>query len=352
MSNAALAGVAATREAVIVADRDPADRIDIFRCYNVDGSERWTLRYPAPGELDYGNSSRSTPFIHGDTVFLSGAHGHFHAVELATGNIRWKKQFQRDFNAPSDLSWGFCASPLVFDGRLYLHPGGPQAALVAVDPATGEVLWKSPGEPPGHSSLVPAQFAGRKQIIGFDKQSLGAWDATTGERIWTVKPKLGGEFNVPTPIVTPEQVLVASETNGARVYAVDARGQVDAQPQATNDHLLPDCQSPVLVGNRLYGVANGLFCLDVSRRLAEVWHCDDPLFSEYASLIGSPSRILVTTLRGKLLLINLNSDRYEKVAELDLFDDEQGLYSHPAIVGQRLYVRGSKSLVCVDLAAQ
>lgn len=140
-------------------------------------------------------------------------------------------------------------------------------------------------------------------------------------------------------------IIVTSETNGARVYGVDEKGQINPQPQAANDDLLPDCQSPVLVGNRLYGVANGLFCLDASRQLAEVWHSDDPAFSQYASLIGSSNRLLITTLKGKLLLINLDGDRFDKVAELDLFDDEQGLYSHPAIVGQRLYVRGSKALV-------
>lgn len=77
MSSSALAGVAATREAVLVADRDPADRSDVFRCFNADGSERWTLRYPATGELDYGNSSRSTPYIHGGLAFLSGCRGTF-----------------------------------------------------------------------------------------------------------------------------------------------------------------------------------------------------------------------------------------------------------------------------------
>src|SRR4029079_7374213 len=93
MASPALGGVAATRDVVIISDRDPADRVDIFRCFNADGSERWTLRYPAPGELDYGNSSRATPLIDGELVFLAGAQGHLHAVEWASGKIRWKKHF-------------------------------------------------------------------------------------------------------------------------------------------------------------------------------------------------------------------------------------------------------------------
>lgn len=349
MSNSALAGVAATRDAIIVADRDPADRVDIFRCYNADGSDRWTLRSPAPGNLDYGNSSRATPLIFGELVFLSGAQGHFHAVELATGKVRWKKNFQRDFGGPEKLSWGFCSSPIVADGRLILHPGGPASALVALDPETGDVIWKVPGRAPGHSSLVLATFGGQKQLVGYDVDSLGGWDLATGNRLWSLKPERPGDFNVPTPIVGDGQLIVATENNGARIYGFDAKGLINPRELAVNDHLRPDCHTPILIRQRLFGVSGGLFCLDAARQLAEIWHSDDDVFQEYASLVASPRHVLITSLKGQLILINVSDDKFQKISELQLFDDEAGLYSHPALVGRRLYVRGSKSLVCVDL---
>lgn len=349
MSSPALAGVAATREVVIVADRDPADRVDIFRCYNADGTDRWTVRYPAPGHLDYGNSSRATPLIHGELVYLSGALGHFHAVNLTSGTIRWKKNFQRNFGGSEKLSWGFCSSPIVADGRLIINPGGPDASLVALAPATGEVLWKSPGKLPGHGSLVVAEFGGKKQIVGYDEDSLGGWDIATGQRLWTLKPKRVGDFNVPTPIVFGDKLVVATENNGARIYGFDAQGVINPEPLATNDRLLPDCQSPVLVNQRLFGLSDGLVCFDAARDLTEIWHSDDEDFREYGSLIASPHRLLITTLKGRLILANTGGKSFEKLSELQLLEDEAGLYSHPAVVGRRLYVRGSKFLVCLDL---
>jgi len=349
MSSPALGGVAATRDWIVVADRDPADRVDIFRCYRADGSDAWTVRYPAPGTLDYGNSPRATPLIHGHVVYLTGAHGHFCAVDVVTGKVLWKKHFQKDFGGPGKLSWGFCSSPIVAEDRLILHPGGPQAALVSLDPASGEVQWKSPGRPPGHSSLVVAAIAGQKQLIGYDDESLGGWDLATGKRLWTLKPEHGGDFNVPTPIVWGEKLIVATENNGARVYGFDDRGAIVPQPLALNDRLLPDCQSPVLAGERLFGVSAGLFCLDAGRDLGEIWRSDDENFREYASLVASPERILATSLKGRLVLIDAHSDKFEKLSELQLFEEEGGLYSHPALVGRRLYVRGSGQLVCLDL---
>lgn len=352
MSSSALGGVAATRDTVIVVDRDPADRVDIFRCYNADGGERWTLRYAAPGELDYGNSPRATPLIHGDLAYLSGAQGHFHAVDLATGEIRWKKHFQRDFGGPDDLSWGFCSSPLLADGKLILNPGGPESSLVALEPATGELMWKSPGRSPGHGSLTLATLGGRHQVVGYDVESLRGWDLATGESLWTLEPERPGDFNVPTPIVWGERLIVATENNGARIYGFDDQGRIVPEPQATNDSLLPDCHSPVLVGERLLGVSGGLHCLDAERQLAAIWRSDDRTFREYASLIASRERALLTTLHGKLILFDVNGDRFEPLSELQLLDREAGLYAHPAVAGQRLYVRGSKALVCLDLEAE
>ncbi len=351
LSSPALAGVAATRELVIVADRDPADRVDIFRCYNADGTERWTLRYSAPGKLDYGNSPRATPQIHGELVFLQGAQGHLHAVDLATGKTRWKKHFQKDFGGPVNLSWGFCSSPLIADGRLIINPGGAETSLVALEPSTGDVLWKSPGRAPGHGSFIVANLGGKQQLVGYDVDSLGAWDAASGQRLWTLTPDRPGDFNVPTPVIWGEKIIVATENNGTRMYDVSKQGTIQSTPTSRNDRLVPDCHSPILVGSRVFGVSDHLFCLDATRNLTQIWRENDRQFREYASLIGSPQRVLITTLKGRLLLFRTDTAEFSKLSDVQLMEDEAGLYSHPAIVGNRIYVRGSNSLVCLSLAS-
>ena len=349
MSSPALAGVAATREVVIVADRDPADRVDIFRCFNADGSDRWTFRYASPGTLDYGNSPRATPLIHRDLVILAGAHGFIHAVGLADGKVRWKKHLKRDFGGPDNLSWGFCSSPIIVDDRLILNPGAPDASVVALDPATGDVIWKTAGNRPGHGSFVSATLGGAKQIIGYDEESLNGWDATTGERRWTLKPARSGDFNVPTPIIWHDKLIVATENNGTRIYGFGGHGNLMAEALAVNEKLVPDCHSPVLASDRLFGVSNGLWCLDPKQKLQTIWQSNGEAFQDYTSLICSPNKLLIASLKGRLLLANAGGDRCEILSELPLFDDEAGLYSHPALAGRSLYVRGSKSLVCLDL---
>lgn len=349
MSSPALGGVAATSETVIVSDRDPADRVDIFRCFNADGSERWTFRYASPGMLDYGNSPRATPEIHGDLVILAGAHGAIHAVGLADGKIRWKKHLQKDYGGPGNLSWGFCSSPLIVDNQLILNPGSSTASIVALNVVTGDEIWRTAGNPPGHGSFIVFEAAGKKQVVGYDNETLGGWDLATGERQWTLKPRRQGDFNVPTPIAWGDKLIVATENNGTRVYGFDASGKIIPEALSTNEELVPDCHSPVMVNETLFGVSDGLFCLRPANRLKTVWHREAAPFSEYASLIVSSNRLLLTSLKGKLVLASTEANEFKQIGELQLFENEEGLYSHPALVGRRLYVRGTKSLVCVEL---
>jgi hypothetical protein len=63
--------VAATREFVLVSDRGLRDTADVWTCLAADtGKPVWTHRYPAPGNLDYGNSPRATPVIRDVLVLL------------------------------------------------------------------------------------------------------------------------------------------------------------------------------------------------------------------------------------------------------------------------------------------
>jgi outer membrane protein assembly factor BamB len=335
---------------VLIADRDPADTIDVLRCLSAtDGSERWTFRNLAPAQFDYGNSSRATPLVDNGLVFFASAVGHLHAIDLASGEVRWKKDFRSDFGVTADLSWGFCASPLIADGKLIVMPGGPEASIVALKPSTGEVLWKTPGAPPGHGSPIVATLGGRRQIVAHDRDTLGGWDVATGERLWTVAPELKGGFHVPTPIVWRNKLIIATENDGTRIFQFGAAGKIDEKPIAADDQFVPDTHTPVVVNDRLFGVHQGLHVLDVTHEFSTIAKSEDRAFSEYASLIASPTRVLATTLRGELVLFDAKADKFAPLARLQLFEDEEGLYSHPALVGTRLYVRGSKSVVCLEL---
>ncbi len=350
LNGPALAGVAAAQGVVVVADRDPTDRQDVFHCLRArDGETLWTVAYPAPGEMDYGLSARATPLIEGDRVCLLGAQGTLLVVELATGKILWKRELTRDFEARTP-KWGWCASPLLVDGLLIVNPGSAQASLVGLNWRTGEIVWKSPGAAAAYAGFIIGRFGGQRQIIGYDAVSLGGWDPQTGKRLWTLSPPVTGDFNVPTPVAIDGKLLVATENNGTRLYGFNANGTINPQPLAASSELSPDASTPVVAAGQVIGCSgSGLHGLDLAGGLKPLWSGLEDTVSDFGSLIASRDRVLALSFRGELLLLNPSRTSPEVSSRLRLFDGDPELYSHPALSGHRLYVRSPAGVCCLVL---
>jgi outer membrane protein assembly factor BamB len=327
------------------------DTVDLYRCLRAaDGKESWAYRTPTTGSLDYGNSPRATPLIHDGFAFLMGAFGDLACVEMATGKAKWLLNVRDEFDVTEERKWGTCDSPLVVAGKLIVHPGGKDAAVVALDPKTGKTVWKTPGKPAGYGSFVAADLGGSLQIVGHDVDGLGGWDVNTGKRLWAIKPERSGDFNVPTPIALGDKVLVSTENNGTRLYGFTSKGTIDPKPVASNRRLAPDTHTPVVVGNRVFGVSGRLWCLSLKDGLKAIYDHDRQAFSGYCAIVAADNRLLVIPKTGELILLDGLADEYTELGSLAPFGtEEKGMYSHPAFVGTRVYLRGSSSLVCLNL---
>jgi len=348
LSHSGLGGIAATHGFVVFGDRDTDDFHDVFRCLDAEtGDTIWEVQRLAIAALDYGNSPRATPLIHDGRVFCQSAHGLLLCIDLRSGSVLWEKDLRTAFPPAGELPWGYCGSPLIVDGRLIVNPGAKNASLVALNPDDGKLLWKSPGAAPSYGSLLVGVFGGRRQIVGHDAVSLGGWEISSGERLWTVKPPASGDFNVPTPLMHDGRALVVTENNGARLFDFDDDGLVVPQPIASNRKLRPDMSSPVLVGGRIYCVNRFLYCLDLQDGLQESWRIRDPAFGDYAAVFASAERILVVG-NGELLLLSTDGSQ-EILARQQIFDEKLPIYSHAALVGKRFYVRGESGMICIAL---
>lgn len=349
-----LGGVAATEEYVVIGDRDATNQLDEWRCYSArDGTLRWSQSYPAPGQLDYDNMPRATPLIHAGRVYLLGAFGDLSCVELDSGKIVWRMNMLKLFDGDPELVWGTCSSPLIVDDKLIVNPGGPLASLLALDPATGGLIWQAPGDRHAYASFIVAALGGVRQIVGYDRTSLGGWDIGTGNRLWTLKPPHEGDFNVPTPVAVDGRLLVATENNGTRLYEFDDAGRIEPEPLMQTHELTPDVSSPAVVGNRLFCVNGSMVCLDLSNNLMPIWIGDDDAFCDSSPLVVSDERVLAFGRGYELLLVDARGDEFRIVSRRHVFEGSPAQggepLSHPALVGSRLYLRGEKSLVCVDL---
>ena len=87
--------------------------------------------------------------------------------------------------------------------------------------------------------------------------------------------------------------------------------------------------------------------------MREVWIGEDDALPVYGAMIGGKQRVLVVGSCGELLLIDARSDRFRILSRHRPFEDygdNVQLYSHPALVGTRIFLRGEAELVCLELS--
>ncbi len=350
----ALAGIAATEKIVIVPDKSKDFKEDIFRAFDAtNGKPLWQLKYEAPQKIEYTNAPRATPVIHEGLVYLQGALGDLHCVELKSGDVVWEMNFLDEFKATLP-NWGTSSTPLIVDDMLIINPGAKEASVVALDRKTGKVIWKSKGHAAAYGSFIVGRFGGKRQIIGYDVAGLGGWNPKTGERLWEMIPPARSDFNVGTPVFFNNKILLATENNLTRLYDFNSKGNLNPKPIELNEDLGPDTCSAVLHQNRLFCTAYGeLYCLDMKDKMKTLWKQEDDIFYDHTNLIAGNNRLLAWTTTGDLLLLKADSNKYEVVSHYHPFKGEDvESMSHPAIVGDYLYLRSRDQLFCLKLSVE
>jgi outer membrane protein assembly factor BamB len=198
-----------------------------------DGKELWKTKI-GPTWVDRYPGPRSTPTVDGTSLYALGTEGDLLALDAATGQVRWQKNLPRDFGGMVMSDWKFAESPLVDGDRLIVTPGGSDAALVALDKASGKTIWKAKvpalgqagRDGAGYSSVVISNGAGVKQYVQLMGRGVVGIRASDGEYLWGYNRVANGVANIPTPVVEGDFVFAASgyQTGSALLKLAAAPG--------------------------------------------------------------------------------------------------------------------------------
>ena len=131
------------------------------------GKTVWQQARPAlQPESDYAGQqlqhgfATATPIIEQDRVYVVGAYGYVHCLDVKTGAVIWEKHIGRDY-AVEEMS---CRpSPLIEGSLLIVFTGAkPGASVLALDKLTGKEVWKALDDHVSNSSPIAITSAGRR----------------------------------------------------------------------------------------------------------------------------------------------------------------------------------------------
>lgn len=351
------AGAAVRDGRVYVLDYDRDASADALRCLSLDdGREIWTYRYPVVVKRNHG-MSRTVPAVDDRFVVSLGPKCHVVCLDRTSGELNWTKDLVRDFGAAVP-QWYAGQCPLIDAGRLILAPGGDEALMVALDVASGDIVWKCPN-PRGwkmtHSSITPAEIGGRKMYVYCGKGGVAGVAADDGTLLWDTTDWKISIATCPSPLALPDDRLFFCGGYNAGALLMEVAATAEGFEARTVRRFKPaefgsTQHTPVLYEGHIYGVRETdkqLVCLDLEGN--EVWASGSQHRFGLGPYLIADGLIYVLDDNGLLTMAEAIPDAYKPLAEAQVLEGHDA-WGPMTLVAGRLIARDLTRMVCLNIA--
>ncbi|MEI7437888.1 MAG: PQQ-binding-like beta-propeller repeat protein [bacterium] len=311
------------------------------------GAVRWQTSYGPEWGSSY-ESARTTPTVVKDRIYIISGMGRVACMETKAGKLVWQVDLMERFKG-RNIGWGIAESPLVYDNKIICHPGGPDAAVAALDAGSGATIWQSKGLSDKSAYCSPAllNVDGRKQLVTQTENSVVGLDPESGAVLWKYAHRNKYAVHPNTPLVFDgNKVFVASGYNyGAEALAIKGAA-VDPlwRCQQAECHF----QGFMLVGSRIFCPGGGsINCLNtqtgtVVYRVKEV---------KKPQVTMTASGLIAYDENGRVWLLDMQADSYTVKGSLKVDFGSGQHWSTPAVANGAMYLRHGKTLAAYNLRA-
>ncbi len=313
------------------------------------GKELWRQELGPAFTNNYGDGPRSTPLVDGRIVFAIGTQGMLLAANKETGVPLWRRDLVKDFG--SDLpSYGYSSSPLVAGDKLVIEAGGKDAAFVALDKKTGEVVWSAENDRPAYSSPIHVSIAGVDQVVFWSAHGLHSVATDGGKVLWrysweTFCPVSGDPLNTGTPLfLPPDRIYISSGSGAAAVRVVKEKSSFKVETVWESAFMRSDVNTALLLDDHIYGFDRGtLKSLDAATGEVK-WKARG---FQRGSLIAAGGRLIVLGEAGNLALVDANPKEFVQTNSAKILKGKN--WTAPTLAGGKLYLRNHEELVCIEM---
>jgi outer membrane protein assembly factor BamB len=324
--------------------------------------ELWATRI-GPPHTDGG--PRCTPTVDGDRLYAIGTDGELVCLDTPTGDIHWRRNFAEDFDGQYMSVWKFSESPLVDGDRLVCTPGGPEATMVALNKANGDVIWKCAipdlgeqgADGAGYSSAVVADICGVRQYVQMVGRGVIGVDAATGRFLWGYNRIANNVANITAPAVRGDYVFASTAYNtGSVLLKIGRDGESFRADEVYFVHS-KEFQNHhggfVLVGDYIYGGhgpnRGDPACLELATGNV-LWKERAPSRGS-AAVLYADGNLIFRYDRGEVFLLKASPDGLQIKGQFEPPKDVGPAWPHPVIHQGKLYLRHANLLACYDVRA-
>jgi len=348
------AGAAILAGRVYILDYDREKQADAIRCLSLaDGKEIWRYSYPVKVKRYHG-MSRTVPAVTEKYIVTMGPKCHVTCLDSMTGQFRWMLNLVKDFKATVP-PWYAGQCPLIDGDRAIIAVGGG-ALMMAVDCETGRIIWQSPN-PHGwrmtHSSVIPAEFAGKRMYIYCATGGVVGISAQDGSILWENAQWKIRVANVPSPVVAGDGLIFLSGGYNAGSMMLRLAEDAGKWRAETLFKLEPEVfgaeqQTPILFDGHIYGVRQDkqMACIGLKGNL--IWASGSNKKFGLGPFMIINGLIYAMNDSGLLRLIEATPAGYMQLAEAKMLEGPDS-WGPMAVAAGRLILRDLNRMICLDI---
>lgn len=320
----------------------------------VTGKTLWEHSYKtafADAGSDIGNGPFAMPQVVGDRIVSVGGTGKLYSLEKRTGRPVWTHDLYAKFGA-SRMQFGFSCHALPYRDLLIMSIGGSGKSLIAFNQADGKVAWANHGFPNSHSSPKLITVDGQTQVVALMGQQVVAVDPATGALLWTHPHPTGYDLAVSTPSWGPDNILVVSSSyeGGTRgLQLSQAGGKTTVTQLWHNPRIRVHFGSMIRVGGTIYGASGHdgpapITAFDV--KTGQVLWNTGRQFAK-AQLVYADGKLIVLDEDGVLALATPTPTALTVHSKIQLLT--RVAWTPPVLAGPHLYIRDRKTIMALKV---
>jgi outer membrane protein assembly factor BamB len=272
------------------------------------------------------------------------------AMDAQTGSVKWRRELTKQYKAEQP-KWGYCQSLLVYNGKVYVDPGGESGhALMAFDAKTGEVAWHTGSYKAGYSSPVATKLAGIDQVLFFTGKGVISTASKSGKILWEIPWETSYDVSAATPLIIDDKRFFISSGygTGSALFQLDtADGKPTPKVVWKEKTMKNKMSTSVRIGDHLYG-------FDEARLAAVSLNTGEKRWSQpgfdRGSLIGAGEQLFVLGEECTLALVEASPKGYVERGRKKILGEL--CWTVPSLSQGRLFVRDIKHIMSLDVAAK
>ena len=317
---------------------------------DLDGKLQNKIEYGPEWDGDAYVGARSTVMHDDGKLYIVSGLMELLCYDIATFKLLWKKNYAHDYGA-QNTAHGWNGPPLIVGEKIIIAPGGQKYHIVALNKATGELIWSTAGATPNDMSgyATPIYISDQQvpQVVAMMSDHIIGVDISNGNLLWSFGHTNRFREHPNTPEYYNGMLLGMSDYGKGSVMLRLTNGGRSVEKVWENTDICHKTGNTMKFGNYVYasGERTHWYCVD--------WQTGKTMYSDQTigvgTIIAADGMLYCYSEKGEMALVKPNHEKFEIVSKFDVTLGTEQHWAHPVIFKGVLYIRHGDTLMAYKI---